>query len=127
MNKYKFPEIYKAAVAAGMAAGNEAAVTPMIVGSPSTPFGNDVDYSKKTYFVPDGPCGFAWINIRPGNSKFANWLKKNRLARSTYKGGVDVWVSEFNQSMTRKAAYAAAFAGVLSNEGINAYADSRMD
>ena len=127
MNKYRFPAIYAEARTAGMAAGTGATPTPMIVGSPSTPFGNDIDPNKKTYFVPDGPCGFAWINIRPGNCKFANWLKKERLARGSYRGGVDVWVGEFGQSMARKEAYAGAFSKVLREEGIDAYADSRMD
>ena len=28
--------------------------------------GDDIDYTKETYYVADGMCGFAWINIKPG-------------------------------------------------------------
>ena len=37
--------------------------TFMVVGTPTTPLGDDIDYSKDTYYVADGMCGFAWINI----------------------------------------------------------------
>ena len=30
----------------------------MVVGTPTTPLGNDIDYSKETYYVADGLCGF---------------------------------------------------------------------
>jgi hypothetical protein len=36
-------------------------------------------------------------------------------------------VSEFGQSVDRKAAYAGAYAQVLRNSGIDCYADSRLD
>ena len=29
------------------------------------PLGDDIDYTKDTYYVADGMCGFAWINIKP--------------------------------------------------------------
>ena len=44
----------------GMDAGRSVGVSPMIVGSPSTPLGNDIDYSKKTYFVEGGVLWFCW-------------------------------------------------------------------
>ena len=62
--------IYEQAHAAGMAAGNGCTPTPMVVGQPTTPLGNDIDYSKETYYVSDGVCGFAWINIKPARGKF---------------------------------------------------------
>ena len=37
----------------------------MVVGTPTTPLGDDIDYTKETYYVADGMCGFAWINIKP--------------------------------------------------------------
>lgn len=74
------------------------------------------------------PCGFAWIKVRPANSPFANWLKKNGHVRGVaYHGGVDIWVHEFGQSMQRKEAFAHAFAEVIYNAGIKAYAQSRID
>ena len=124
----QFAAVYAKAVAAGMAAGNGSIPTPMIVGSPSTPFGNDVDYSKKTYYVADGVCGFAWVTVRPGTSAFAKWLAKTGKARKAYEGGMQVWVSEFGQSMQRKEAFAYAMAKVFTDElGVAAYAGSRMD
>jgi hypothetical protein len=121
-------DLYAKADAAGKQAVYSAKVQPMIVGSAKSVFSNEIDYSKPVDFVEDGVCGFAWVNIKPGNSKFANWLKKNKLARSdSYAGGVVVWVSAYNQSMQKKEAYASAFADVLVAEGIKAYSDSRMD
>ena len=40
---------------------------------------------------------------------------------------VEIWVGEFNQSVTRKEAYAQAFAEVLREAGVTAYASSRKD
>ena len=46
-------EIYSEAHSAGMAAGHGCTPTPMVVGTPTTPLGNDIDYSKDTYYVAD--------------------------------------------------------------------------
>jgi hypothetical protein len=124
-----FRALFDKAYEAGMAAGRGSTPVTMIVGSPTTPLGDDIDYTKKIYVVPDGPCGFAWVNVRPGNCRFANWLKKNKLGRhDSYEGGVKIWVREFGQSMTRKEAFANAFADVVRAAGIErCYAGSRMD
>lgn len=124
----EFQKWFSEAHEAGMAAGNASVPTPMVVGSPSTPFGNDIDPKKPTYFVADGVCGFAWVNVKPGTSSFAKWMVKSDKARKdAYYGGVTVWVGYFGQSMTRKEAYASAFANVLRKYGVTAYANSRMD
>jgi hypothetical protein len=123
-----FKEIYLKARNAGMEAAQNCMPTPMVVGTPTTPLGNDIDTNKQMYFVSEGVCGFAWIQVKPGTSAFAKWLKKNNLARpDSYYGGVSIWVGEFNQSMQRKEAYANAFANVLNECGIRAYSMSRMD
>ena len=128
LTKTQVKALLKKAHVAGMKAGNESVPTPMVVGTPTTLFGNDIDYTKKTYYVPSGVCGFAWININPGNSRLANVAKAMGIARPAYRGGVDVWVSEFGQSMERKEAYAGAFAATLRDAGFNkVYAQSRMD
>ena len=112
----------------GMAAGNGCTPTPMVVGQPTTPLGNDIDYSKETYYVSDGVCGFAWINIKPARGKFVKYLKDNDIGRKdSYYGGYTIWVSGFGQSLDRKSAYARAFAEVLNENGLTAYAMSRMD
>ena len=121
-------EIYTEAHSAGMAAGHGCTPTPMVVGTPTTPLGDDIDYSKDTYYVADGMCGFAWINIKPARGKFVNWLKKADIGRKdNYYGGYTIWVSEFGQSVTRKENYARAFAKVLGDNGITAYNMSRLD
>jgi hypothetical protein len=119
--------IYETARARAMNALNNARPVPMVVGR-ETHFGSgEIDYTKPTEFVEDGVCGFAWVVIRPATSKFARWMKSQGLARTGYGGGLHMWVSEGGQSLQRKEAYAYAFAGVLREAGINAYADSRMD
>jgi len=121
-------EIYTEAHSAGMAAGHGCTPTPMVVGTPTTPLGDDIDYTKDTYYVSDGLCGFAWINIKPARGKFVTWLKKASIGRSdSYYGGYTIWVSEFGQSVARKENYARAFAKVLGDNGITAYNMSRLD
>jgi hypothetical protein len=124
-----FQQIYSEAVAAGRAAVEKAQVAPMIVGSEKGFLSGEIDRSKPMYFVEGGPCGFAWVSVKPANSAFANWLKKQGLARpDSYEGGVKIWVSQYGQSLQRKEAYANAMAESLRNAGIaRAYAGSRMD
>jgi hypothetical protein len=126
-NDAKFQQIFDEAMAAGRIAAAKVTPEPMIVGTPTTPFGNDIDLTKKVYYVPSGVCGFAWVNIKPGNSSFARWLKDKKLAHKDYYGGVSVWVHEYNQSMELKMAHAGAMAQVFNEHGIKAYANSRMD
>lgn len=121
-----FSAIVDEAEAAGNAAAARCVPTPMIVGSPSTPFGNDIDPNKPTYFVADGVCGFAWVSFA-GNTSFGRWMKKTGKARDHYPKGLCVWVRDYNQSMQLKEAYAEAYAAVLRKHDIEAYAGSRMD
>lgn len=69
-------------------------------------------------------CGFAWVNIRPGNCNIANYLKKTGKAGKSYSGGVDVWNpgGSYTQSMDVKETGARAFADVLRKYGFNANA-----
>ena len=73
--------IYSEAHTKGMAAGKACTPTPMVVGEPTTPLGNDIDYSKDTWLVNDGVCGFAWINIKPARGGFVKFLKDNKIGR----------------------------------------------
>jgi len=92
-------------------------ITPMVVSG-----------GGKKYFVADGVCGFAWVNVKPGTSKFARWLKATGKARTdSYYGGVTIWVSDFGQSMQKKEIFARALAKRFQAAGIKAYAASRMD
>src|SRR5437763_1741627 len=71
--------------------------------------------------------GFAWVVVRPGNGHFARWARKYGKGRAGYGGGLHIWVREFNQSITRKEAYAIAFAEILREAGVRAFSDSRLD
>ena len=122
----RFSALFETAHVAGMRAGTEVGVTPMIVGTPDGAGG--VDTSKKTYFVPDGVCGFASIIIKPARGKFVTYLKRHDLGRTGSGTGCWIWCHEFNQSLTRKTAYCSAFADVLIEAGIKGVRiDSRMD
>ena len=127
MSKVACEKLLEKAHLMGMDAGRLVGVTPMVVGSPSTPLGNDIDYSKKTYFVEGGVCGFVGVVIKPARGKFVSYLKKLGMGYKHYYGGWYVSVREFGQSLTRKEAYAEAFAKVLGEAGMRCYVDSRMD
>ena len=114
----QFAALVKKAYEAGYAAGEAIRPDPMVVVNAD---------GSKPWFVPEGACGFAWVNVRPGNSAFANYLKAKKLASPAYRGGVQIWVSEFNQSVDRKEAMAMAMARVFNEAGFNAYAGSRLD
>ena len=120
--------LLKIADKAGKEAANKCIPTPMIVTQRANPFDDNSPVVTQEV-VPSGPCGFSWINIKPGNHPFSNWLKKNNLARKdSYAGGVTIWVSDYGQSMQLKESYAAAFANTLKQNGIEkAYMGSRMD
>ena len=98
---------------AGIKAGQDAVPTPM--------------YIKGYEPIVDGMCGFAWVTVHPGNCSFAIWAKKNAGYAKAYRGGVQYWVHEFNQSVARKEAFARAYADVLRTAGIEAVAGSRLD
>jgi hypothetical protein len=124
----EWQELWDAADAKGRAAADELVPTPMVVGTPSTPLGSDIDFSQRTYFVSEGVCGFAWVKVVPGTSSFARWLVRTGKSRGkAYGGGVDIWIGDFGQSMQRKEAYARAMASVFREAGLKAYAQSRMD
>jgi len=107
--------------------------TPIIVGSPSTPLGNDVDPNQQTWFVEGGVCGFASVVIKPARGKFVAFLKKRGIGGAHYYGGYSVSSWEFAPSIRRDQSYERAVAAakgavdVLQSYGINAYVDARID
>jgi hypothetical protein len=124
--------LYNRAVQAGVMAVEAAmkanTIRGMIVGTPTTLFGDDIDYSKPVDYVADGPCGFAKIEIRPSVGGFAAWARKNGKARySDYHKCAYIGVSAYNQSFQKKEIYGNAFAAVLREAGIDAYCSSTMD
>lgn len=125
LGKREMAALYRKAKEAGLAAG-EKAVPPVMIVSEADFLGRPIP-GGKSYEVPSGPCGFAWVNVKPGSSSFARWLVKNEFALKSYYGGVDIWVRDFGQSMMKKEAAAGAMADVLRAAGIVAYPGSRMD
>jgi len=127
--KLNYEKILAEAHEAGMAAGSAKVATPMTLVE-SDLFDNPIG---KTYYVPEGPCGFAWVVTHEhGNGKFVKYLKSISDGMSVgskyYYGGYYVkWVGEFGQSIEKKEAYADAYAAVLKDHGIKAYSGSRLD
>lgn len=116
----KFEIVWAEASSEASKAGAAAATTPMVVAE-DRPGG-------QRWYVPEGACGFAWVKVRPGTSAFAKWLVKTGKARASYQGGVQIWISEHQQSVERKEAHARKLAEVLREKlGVEAYADSRLD
>lgn len=74
-------------------------------------------------------CGFAWVVVRPANSKLAKILKERYGASKHHAGGVMVYNPSGlpTQSMDIKEEGAWAFARVLSEAGYRASAGSRAD
>ena len=119
-------DIYQQAHEHGNLAVKMAFVTPMVVQQRENPL-NDESKVIRQYLVNDGVCGFASVTVKPANCKFAKFLVANGLGRKSFNGGVSMSVRDFNQSLTKKEAYAYAFASVLNEHGIKAYVESRMD
>ena len=118
---------WQEAMQAGLKAGGVITPTPMVVQQHRNML-DDGSPVVQQWHVPEGVCGFAWVNVRPGTSAFAKWLKEQRLAKTdSYYGGVTVWIDQYGQSYQRKAAHAGAMAKVLSAHGIRANSNSRLD
>jgi len=83
----------------------------------------------KKWYVSEGVCGFGWVNVRPGTSSLARWLKREKRATKAYRGGVNVY-SPLGQSLERNRAWARAFASTL-RENLDTecqiWAQSRID
>jgi hypothetical protein len=126
--------VFREADVAGKAAVEKLEVVPMIVGQETSLFSNKIDYSKQTYYVADGVCGFAWVDVYPANKGNTKAGKEERkllerfgFRKNDYEKTHQLWVSAYNQSMQKKESYARAFAEVLRANGFKAYAGSRLD
>lgn len=119
LSKAACAALFDKAYAAGVAAANAAVPTPMIVQDEQTGY----VYAP----IMDGVCGFASVIVRPGTSSFARYLKAEKGCRKAYYGGISYYVGGFGQSYERKMAFAYAFAAVLDEAGIKAYAEGRLD
>jgi hypothetical protein len=114
--------IFSGAIMAGRKAGNDCKPHPMGVRY------QGMDGVEHTDVIADGPCGFAQVNIYPGNSRAARYAKMHLGAfRDSYRGGVYIWIKDYNQSYERKMAHADAFASHLREHGIRASSSGRLD
>lgn len=85
--------------------------------------------------IMEGPCGFAWVTIRPARGGMVQWLKARGVGHAGYYGGYEISTNaieretgcNFGQSYERKIRAAEAFATTLQAWGINAQADGRLD
>jgi hypothetical protein len=135
MAKKDWLVVFGAAVAAGEAAGTNAKPAPMMVVARANPL-DDNSPVEKAWHVPEGVCGFAWVNVKAKGigARFINALRKAGYVseyggwrRDHYYGGYTFWVRHYGQSYERKMAYADAFAAVLKKHGVPAYATGRLD
>ena len=134
IDKSTFTQLCENASEAGYAAVAKLQVVPMVVGQETSLFSGVIDETKPTYFVADGVCGFSWINVYPANKGNTRCGKEERrvlesagFRKNDYEKSYQLWISDFNQSMQKKEAYADAFAKVLRENGVRAYSGSRMD
>lgn len=123
--KRDWRSVWDAAVVAGYAAVEKCVPKPMVVVAHVNPLDASSEIDKY-WNVPDGVCGFAWISMK-GNTSFGSWAKKTGIARKAYPSGLNIWISQFGQSMERKLCFATAAAEHLQNAGVKCYANSRMD
>lgn len=124
-------QIWQKALNAAQSASQNCNPTPMVVGTPTSLFSNEIDHSKQVYEVSDGVCGFAWVKITPARGKFVKFLKESKIGYTGHYGGYVIWmgiaVCGNTQSMERKIAAAVAMAEVFHSNGIKCYVESRMD
>ena len=122
----KWADLYARAHSAGLEVAEQCIPAVMVVQQHENMMDDDSPV-KQQWAVPEGVCGFAWVTVTPGNCSFALWLKKHHNASKGYHGGMELWVSDFGQSYERKHAYARAFARIVSEAGVKAYAGGRLD
>ena len=114
--------LFTQAVMAGNKAGEEAIPRPMIV------TGGILGGKKESWYVSEGMCGFAWVDVPDKTCELAQYMMIFERGYSDYpKVHAKYWVSEFNQSYERKLAYAKAMAKVFRDAGFEATYDSRLD
>lgn len=111
-----FEALWGAAEVAARKAHAEAVPTPMVV---------------EAWIVSEGPCGFASVTFS-GKTAFGRWAKAAGRARKNSSKGLYVSTNNmsdkgYSQSIARAEAAAYAFAKVLCEAGIEAYAESRLD
>jgi len=125
-----FAKAFAAAHQAGRDAAEASRPQAMVVAQHQNPM-DDNSPIEMAWVVPEGVCGFAWVTIRPGNSSLAKYAVAHHGFRKAYYGGVELWVHGYGQSMTRKEAYADAYAAtlrsIINDPKVSVTSGSRMD
>jgi hypothetical protein len=113
------------------------APTPIIVGSPSTPLGNDVDPNQQTWYHADGVFGFATVVLESGRSGFAQWLLAKNLGNKWWSAGrtkgVGIYAfsrygfADARHSYERNRFIATRMANYLRGKGYECWVDARVD
>ena len=119
-----FAKLWADANAAGREAAEACTPTPMTIARVDPITGRVLHVYEP---ITEGACGFAYVTVKPGNSAFARWLKKQNLGHKAYYGGWEVSIFDYGQSYERKAAHASAAARVLRDAGITATSRSVLD
>lgn len=118
--------VWDEACAIGHRAGTACQPEPMVVQAFKDPL-DSASPVVQSWHVPDGPCGFAWITIRPARGSFVRWLREHGLGHNGYRGGWKVPIHGFGQSYYRKMACAKAIAECLQQYGVQAFYDGTLD
>lgn len=134
MQNFEFRKLCDKADVEGRAAVAEVVTRAVLIYQETYPFSGEMDKTKPSYTLDDFPCGFSWILVYPANKGNTRLGKEERkllesvgFRKNDYEKTYRLWVSDFNQSMQKKEAYARAYAKVLSAAGFRAYSGSRMD
>jgi len=140
MSKREMAALIAEAEAAAAQAFADAIPTPMVVVTPKNMMdslmggdGGGLDETKPIYDVPEGVCGFGWVNLKPANSRLANYIRAMGKGRTdSYMGGLHIPLYTMSgvpssQSMARNEAAARAYAKVLTEAGFDAIGMSRID
>lgn len=144
----EFRSLLDRAAEAGRRAAAEAVPTPMVVVEADLLTGRPRP-GGRSWGAPEGPCGFAWVTIRPATSALARYIRRHEMApedrlypdpawharcdsqggswHRSSGGGYEFWVWSGGQSVARKEAYAQAYARVLTEAGWPATYGSRLD
>lgn len=123
--KVDFESLYKKACEVAHEAVMKHIPTPMVVSEHENMF-DDNSPVKNSYYVADGICGFASIRMKL-NTAFGKWMVKNGYAEKSMYGGAYLWVSQYNQSYEKKSKFAYKFCEFMKQNGIDCYAETRLD
>lgn len=127
LTKGEAAALHQQAHAAGVKAADAHVPTPMVVQEHANPLDDNSPVVRTYEPVMGGVCGFAKIVVTKGNGSFARWLRDTGYGSKNYEGGTMIWVRQYGQSMEKKSAYAEAYAKVLNEAGVEAYASAWMD